>query len=220
MMSNYTFSCSGFLQQWSIQWDIDNAKRCEIIANFHVLRPTDTVGFCGLLSVGVHHVILTPRSNPHSHQMTYSFNVTKTLRVEPGDVVGLVVMFGDSRHCKLGGRLSIMEATSDQPDVVYLARPATPRDLTDNWNMTGFGCDDGSAPDDDDTKGPSSRTRSTPRSGTRRPGTPRPGTPRPGIPREEHTREEDRSKRMTKRNEFTVYHGIPLISTIVGNIIS
>ena len=146
VLSNYTFSCDGILQQWSIHWEIKDPDRCEIIVDFHVLRPTKTPGFCGLLSVGMHREVVIPTQTPRPYRTVDSFKTNSSVRVEAGDVVGLVVMFNNSRRCRLGG-VSILKAREpSDPGLVYLARPASQEELTtDEWRLetlTGFGCDD------------------------------------------------------------------------------
>ena len=151
VLSNYTFSCDGILQQWNIHWAIENTDRCEIILDFHVLRPTKRSGFCGLVSVGMHREVLitTPTRKPRPHQTVDSFNTNSSVRVEAGDVVGLVVMFNNSRRCRSRARVSILKAREpSDPGLVYLAGPASQEELTDDWrleNLSGFGCDDRSS---------------------------------------------------------------------------
>ncbi|CAI8035490.1 hypothetical protein GBAR_LOCUS19912 [Geodia barretti] len=197
VLSNYTFSCDGILQQWSIHWEIKNPDRCEIIVDFHVLRPTKTPGFCGLLSVGMHREVLIPTQTPRPYRTVDSFKTNSSVRVEAGDVVGLVVMFNNSRRCRLGG-VSILKAREpSDPGLVYLARPASQEELTtDEWRLetlTGFGCDDCSSDgrthsrtrtrttdsDREERLPPGTRTRPSTSSEEGRLTSPRTGTPRP-----------------------------------------
>ena len=212
VLTNYTFSCNGFLNQWNIYWELENVERCEIVMDFHILRPTKTADFCGLVSVASTQVVLTPPDHPGRQTVISSFSVSDSVRVETGDLVGLVVMFSDSERCPPAARVSVLETSNPgDPDLVYLAIQASQEDDLELGSIAGFGCDDSSSDESDKTRSSSRRTTTRGRDSkpdplelisltcplslcpldtqtssarhTPRTGTSRPVTPRPDTPR-------------------------------------
>ena len=153
VLTNYTFSCNGFLDQWNIYWELENVERCEIVMDFHILRPTKTADFCGLVSVASTQVVLTPPDHPGRQTVISSFSVSDSVRVETGDLVGLVVMFSDSERCPPAARVSVLETSNpSDPDLVYLAIQASQEDDLELGSIAGFGCDDSSSDASDKTR--------------------------------------------------------------------
>ena len=151
------------------------------------------------------------------YKETVLFNLSSeadAVRVETGDLVGLVVTFNTSVRCRDRAKVNILEA--GDANVVYLARPATKSDL-EGVNVTGFGCDDPSPDDPEITKHTFTGTgrRRTPRTGTRADSD---DTRTATIQR---SKSEDGSRHGANQRrgntQFGGYHGAPLISAVVGN---
>ena len=128
VLRNYTFNCEGTLAQWNIRWEFSYLAECEIVFDFHVLRPNRTDGECVFVSVGLNRMtVQRDRDNLNQSRRGITFNVSKNdqIRVKPGDIVGLDVYFNRSVQCRRHrrARMAIMESTDkNEYSSVYYRR--------------------------------------------------------------------------------------------------
>ena len=202
IFSNYTFECDGLLDHWGIVLGIHRAADCEVILDFHILRPTEEDNnLCGLVSVGKSRTtIKQTRRGTHSRTV-FNWTVTDSVRVSTGDKMGLAVSLMRCSRRRPWVNIVVSEEPSD-PSLTYSTRRFSEEELE---NVFSYGCrdsSDGTARDDDDDTTERS-TSDTPRTRSEE------STPRPGISTvntvcvhnnnmktENRTREKARTKRV------------------------
>ena len=186
IFSNYTFECDGLLDHWGIVLGLHRAADCEVILDFHILRPTEEDNnLCGLVSVGKSGTTIKQMRRDTHSRIVFNVTVTDSVRVSTGDKIGLAVSLMRCSRRRPRVNIVVSEEPSD-PSLTYSTRRFSEEELE---NVFSYGCrdsSDGTARDaDDDTTERSTSKTPRPRSKTPRTrteeSTRRPHTPRPGI---------------------------------------
>ena len=135
VMPNYTFSCEGVVKQWIVQWDLrKHFGNCEILFDFHVLRPT---GSCSVTSIGKNRMVVRTGVVTEDTTFISTFNVSDSERIQvrEGDMVGLAVTYNQTYENSCFYRVIIAEQDDTYSpltnEVLYIRESFDPDSITE-----------------------------------------------------------------------------------------
>ena len=142
VMPNYTFSCEGVVIQWIVQWDLEQwivrwyllelSDSCEIVFDFHVLRPT---GSCSVTSIGKNRIVV--ETNQLSNFISiFNISDSERIQVREGDMVGLAVTYNQTYENSCSFRRLIIAEQDDTSslltnEVHYIRESFDPDSITE-----------------------------------------------------------------------------------------
>lgn len=98
VMNNYTFTCSGRINEWYYWWILKDAvPNCEIIFTLYVMRrqPSDgPTSFCNATVVGYSRFVLTNAQGDLSLR-PYAYPPREDVGVKPGDFIAFQIELGN-----------------------------------------------------------------------------------------------------------------------------